>query len=314
MDRKPESITHLHLLALVVTEMGRFATAPIIRILDLGCGNGHLIAYLYEMLTSRFPEHRFEVWGHDIDDYKANGAGLLDRTLAYLQGQQAEVPWHRFVRLISARDRWPYPDAFFHVILTNQVLEHVEDPDLVFAETSRVLRSGGFSANLFPFRTCVQEGHLLLPWAHRIQNFEFLTGYIRFMSRLGFGLYRRRHGLETLDQFSENYADYLRLCTHYMPVGKAFSLAKKHHLRISFPYTQNFYFQKLRSLLALRPRYRYRLRRRPCIDWLAFSTLKYLSCITMVLEKKDSYSDPVPDARNLAATEAEGQPQAASIP
>jgi len=292
MEPKPESVTHLHLLAIVMTELGRFERDPVIRILDLGCGNGHLMAYLYAVLTARYPEKRFEIWGHDVEEYHGHGPDLLATTLAYLYRQQPEAPWSRFVRVISATGPWPYPDGFFQVILTNQVMEHVEDPSLVFGEINRVLCEGGFSANLFSFTNHIPEGHLGLPWVHRIQNFEFLMGYIRFMSKLGFGLYRRRRDRYSLEEYAEKYADFLRLCTHYMPARKAFALAKEHHLRISFPYTQNYYSQKLRSLLSLAPRYRYRLRRRPVLDWFAFSTLKYLNCITMFLEKKDAYSLP----------------------
>jgi len=297
MEPKPESITHLHLLAIVLTELGRFEREPVIRILDLGCGNGHLMGYLHEMLTSRYPEKRFEIWGHDVEEYNGHGPDLLATTLAHLHQHHPDVPWEGFVRVISATGPWPYPDGFFQVILTNQVMEHVEEPGRIFAEIQRVLCEGGFSAHLFPFTTHIQEGHLSLPWVHRIQNFELLMGYIRFMSRLGFGLYRRRRERYSLEEYTEKYADFLRLCTHYMPARRAFALAKEHHLRISFPYTQNYYFQKLRSLLALAPRYRYRLRRRPILDWLAYSTLKYMNCITMFLEKKDAYSLPDPVGR-----------------
>ncbi|WP_306601053.1 hypothetical protein [Geothrix sp. 21YS21S-2] len=77
-----------------------------------------------------------------------------------------------------------------------------------------------------------------------------------------------------------------------MPAKQAFALAKELHLRISFPYTQNYDFQKLRSLLSLAPWYRYRLRRRPLLDGFAFSTPEHLNCITMFLEKKDACSLP----------------------
>ncbi|BDU72276.1 class I SAM-dependent methyltransferase [Mesoterricola silvestris] len=294
MDRKPESITHLHLLAIILTELGRFEGAPVIRILDLGCGNGHLMAYLQDLLPARFPGRTFEVWGHDVEEYEGHARDMLDTTLAYLRGEHPGVPWERFARIISAADRWPYPDDFFHVILTNQVMEHVEDPDLVFREISRVLCEGGFSAHLFPFSCAIQEGHLRLPWVHRIRNHEYRAAYIRFMSRLGFGLYRQRRSRYTLDAFTETYSDFIRLCTHYMPKKMAFSLADRHHLRISFPYTQDYYTQKLRSLLGLAPRYRYRLERRVFRDWLAFGTLKFVNCITMFLEKRDAYSLPDP--------------------
>jgi len=44
---------------------------------------------------------------------------------------------------------WPYPDATFDLVLSDYVLEHIEDPRAYLAEARRVLRPGG----AFFFRT-----------------------------------------------------------------------------------------------------------------------------------------------------------------
>jgi SAM-dependent methyltransferase len=44
----------------------------------------------------------------------------------------------------------PYPDNSFDVVLSHDVLEHVDDPRVSLAEIRRVLRPGGLSFNVFP--------------------------------------------------------------------------------------------------------------------------------------------------------------------
>lgn len=41
------------------------------------------------------------------------------------------------------RSPWPYPDDRFDIVVSNQVIEHVDDPDLFVAEGARVLAPGG---------------------------------------------------------------------------------------------------------------------------------------------------------------------------
>ena len=38
---------------------------------------------------------------------------------------------------------WPYPDERFDLLISNQVIEHVDDPDHFVSESLRVLRPGG---------------------------------------------------------------------------------------------------------------------------------------------------------------------------
>lgn len=54
----------------------------------------------------------------------------------------------------------PHPDQSFDIVLSHDVLEHVDDPRVSVAEIHRVLRPGGLSVNLFPVYFGAMSHHL----------------------------------------------------------------------------------------------------------------------------------------------------------
>lgn len=102
-------------------------------ILDAGCGLG-----LYVQQFARFSPH---VHGVDIDSAKVAKASA---TLPNVRQAPAEA--------------LPYPAEMFDVVLSHEVLEHVDDDGAAVREAYRVLRPGGhlvvFVPNrLYPFET-----------------------------------------------------------------------------------------------------------------------------------------------------------------
>jgi SAM-dependent methyltransferase len=273
--------------------MNRFHGKSLVCILDLGCGNGHLIAYLYKNLQVLFPKMSFEIWGHDVSDYVASADGYMKCTLDFLKAKFPHIPWESQIRVISSKDKWPYPDNFFDIILTNQVIEHIEDLNFFFAEVYRTLNEQGYSVNVFPLIHSLMEGHLRSPFVHKFRNFDYLRGAIKLLSRLGLGTFRRlaRDKGYTIDRFAEEYAIYLRTCTNYISHNQAIHLAKLHHLRISFRYTPEYYSQKIRSVLSMQPKCSYKANRLFLTDWILVYLLKYVASITMFLEKRDAYKN-----------------------
>ena len=53
--------------------------------------------------------------------------------------------------VVASNERWPLPNENFDVILSSQVLEHVEHLDITLKEMSRVLKRGGVAILTFPF-------------------------------------------------------------------------------------------------------------------------------------------------------------------
>jgi 2-polyprenyl-6-hydroxyphenyl methylase/3-demethylubiquinone-9 3-methyltransferase len=91
-------------------------------VLDLGCGAGFLTNYL--------AEHGHRVTGLDTTRENLLVAKHHDRT-------------GRADYIVSDARSLPFPDRSFDVVCAMDLLEHVEEPERVIAEASRVLRPNG---------------------------------------------------------------------------------------------------------------------------------------------------------------------------
>ena len=111
---------------------------PLRRALVNGCGVG---LYLRALQNSVPEVHGMDIEGEHL---RAAARNVPDAPLNLSQGEQL-----------------PYPDGSFDLILSHEVLEHVEDDRRAASEIARVLRVGGRAAifvpnRLYPFET---HGH-----------------------------------------------------------------------------------------------------------------------------------------------------------
>jgi 2-polyprenyl-3-methyl-5-hydroxy-6-metoxy-1,4-benzoquinol methylase len=255
-------ITHQHLLSVIATLAREKKT---LRILDAGAGPGELTRYLAAGLPQLLPAAaKIEVCGFDVGDFAEWNTQILASHIAVIQ----------------SNDPWPYPDASFDVVVSNQVLEHVADPAFFFSQLRRVLRPGGFSVHLFPLKEYLYESHVFIPLAHR---FPF-PAYINTMARLGFlrpvaQAEMRKFGN---GNFGAGAAEYIRKYTNYLSRPELMRLVKAADLMPSFDFTPHLYLSKLRSILGMRPRYSYR--HSSMIDhWGALLLFRYANCVTLTL-------------------------------
>ena len=289
--RPAESLTHQHVLAVVNTETRRRLPAALVRVLDLGCGDGRLLSYLAANLPILQPDVRFELYGLDVNDCAVQDPGFLNGALALLQERVPSEDWEGRLIGLSMTEAWPFEDDYFDAIVSNQVFEHVGDHAFVLGQIARTLRTGGFSVHLFPLVHYAYEGHLHLPFVHRIRDYDLLRAYIRVLSRLGLGKFPA-HRLATgisVEEYSERHADYMHYQTNYLTYTEALTLAKRARLRGSLRYTKEFYAAKLRSLLNRTPLYEYEMKRSALVDWSAAKLLRYVSSVTLCLDKSDTY-------------------------
>jgi len=90
------------------------------RVLELGCGMGHLLAWLSD---------RYHVFGCDINPWALSQA-------------RRNVPQGDFL-LLSGNEPYAFPEAAFDIVIAKHVVEHLSHPEQAIAEMSRVLKAGG---------------------------------------------------------------------------------------------------------------------------------------------------------------------------
>jgi SAM-dependent methyltransferase len=285
-----ESITHLHLLSVLVTEISKKnLTDRRFRILDAGCGNGHFSSFMHLNLSALFPDMVFEVYGYDVGDHGVQAKDFFSKTLAWCEQQCPDVRWEERLKLITHDQSWPFESGFFDYVISNQVLEHVWDHHHFFMEHSRVLKKGGCGVHLFPLKHYIYEGHLLIPFVHRISDWFLLKTYIKFMSKIGIGKYQK--GQVSLEEFSERHADYMTFYTNYLSYSELMAVVKQAQLRPSLKYTADFYWHKLRQVFKCEVCIDLGYQRRTGILYsLTNHGLKFVSGITLFVEKENTYA------------------------
>jgi len=120
-------------LAMIRAALPRLHSA---RVLDNGCGLGAYIAKLRAFTP--------QVYGLEYEfERAAEGARRLEARV-----------------IVCAAGEWlPYPDRTFDAILSNEVIEHVQDDRAAVAEMARVLRPGGRLLVFCPNRWYPVETH-----------------------------------------------------------------------------------------------------------------------------------------------------------
>ncbi len=120
-------------LALIRAAAPRLAGA---RVLDDGCGLGAYVGQLRKLTP--------QVFGLE---YEADRAAEAIRRLGAA------------VVVCAAGERLPYADESFDVVLSNEVIEHVQDDAAALREMARVLRPGGRALIFCPNRWYPVEQH-----------------------------------------------------------------------------------------------------------------------------------------------------------
>jgi SAM-dependent methyltransferase len=102
------------------------AAGPTYRILDVGLGSGRDL----KAIRGACLEYAPELYGIENRE---------DWVREHASGGIATC------RLDIEREALPFPDGFFDIVLSNQVIEHTKELFWIFAEIARVLKSGGMA-------------------------------------------------------------------------------------------------------------------------------------------------------------------------
>jgi len=139
------------------------------RILDFGSGDGWMV-YAFRKLGYRA--------------YGADMAPAAPRVTRLMEQEGLSQPGDSATGLIDKdKYRIPFEDDSFDVVVSWEVMEHVQDHRSALSEIKRVLKPGGRSFHVFPARYRPMEPHILVPFATMIQS----RPYLLFWSLMGFG-------------------------------------------------------------------------------------------------------------------------------
>ena len=141
-------------------------------ILDFGCGAGEVVV---EGLRRGFNIYGAEIFYAGENTRQAvENSGLMGTVIREIADGKVD-----------------FPDAYFDLVLTNQVFEHVKDLEQVLQENYRILKPGGQMLNLFPSRDVWREGHRGIPFLHWFAKDSRLRyPYALLLRRLGLGSYK----------------------------------------------------------------------------------------------------------------------------
>lgn len=173
-------------------ESSRGRDRSTLRVLDVGCGRGATVAWLVE--------NGWDAYGIEVED-------------SYIRNASSVVEENR-VRLVRD-DRYPFPDSFFDLVISDQVLEHVADFPILAREISRTSRPGAAGIHIFPPRRIMREPHLLMPLVHWFPKGRARRLAIASAMRLGLGApyfptYSFRDRVSIFADYSEKQTFYRR--------------------------------------------------------------------------------------------------------
>ena len=159
------------------------------RVLDLGCGDGRLLAYLRD-------QRQCTGYGIEIDDGKV--LACVERGVNVIQRNLEEG--------LSL-----FEDNSFDVVLQLDTLQHLHNTEAMLRETARVGRMGIVSFPNFahwPHRLSVLQGRMPVSKALPYQWFD--TPNIRVATLADFGVLARRNGLHILQSFGIHQGQVVR--------------------------------------------------------------------------------------------------------
>lgn len=190
-----------------------------INILDWGCGRG--------ISVFKLREQGFNALGLEIDEttlhngfevFKANG---INPSSILFHGDHIDE----------------IHDNYFHIIFSEQVIEHVSDLSMFVREQSRLTLKGGIGIHKFPGGKCITEPHLKIPLVHWLPKNRMRKIFIAIMLKSGRGpdINKWPHAQEkSFGEICDIYYQYLNEKTHYRDIHDIMSEYKRNGFDVEY--------------------------------------------------------------------------------
>ncbi|HWX87599.1 MAG TPA: class I SAM-dependent methyltransferase [Solirubrobacteraceae bacterium] len=167
---EPQTADERYFLDYVMRQRERYGEA--MTVLDFGCGLGQKVRLLRQA------------------GVKCVGAEVFYEGSAWEDAELDELVDAGVIVRIAPDGRLPFDEGSFDVIVSDEVIEHVEDLDRVAAELNRVLRNGGRMYHQFPTVEILREVHIGIPFAHRLPPNALRFAYVLILRSAGLGSYK----------------------------------------------------------------------------------------------------------------------------
>ncbi len=187
------------------------------KILDFGCGSGNDVY--------SFRDLGFDAYGFDIHDYLQLRTEDDRKYFTILAQEGATISDFRFD---WDTFKLPYEDKSFDFIFSNQVLEHVQNHDRVFAELARVMKPVSLAIHIFPPKYAFKEPHIFVPMGSWINNryYYFLWALLGVRNQY-------QAGLSAQEVADENYR-YARQGLNYLSPREILTIGRRYFPSVMF--------------------------------------------------------------------------------
>ena len=194
-------------------------------ILDYGSGKGKSVAVLRNM--------GFAAYGVEIDPLPFKNG--LDYFI-----QNGYDP-DSFLYLMGENCKTPFDDAFFDIIISEQVFEHVENMEIVVQEISRLSKPGAAHIHTFPAKYHLIEQHLFMPLIHWLPKNRIRRWAIFLSTKLGREPFWEPLEGKSIEEKTQVYYNYSIQRTHYRTVRQINKILEKYGFSTGYKY---FYIER----------------------------------------------------------------------
>jgi len=154
---------------IIISMISRYAKADNsekLKVLDLGVGTGKDLEGIKNAVKEKKLElYGVECWEPYIKQAKERGINIFQVNIE--------------------KDKLPFKDAYFDIIIANQIIEHTKEIFWIFSEISRVLRKDGIAIIGIP-NLAAFHNRMLLLLGKQPSSIEMLGPHIRGMTKDAF--------------------------------------------------------------------------------------------------------------------------------